>query len=312
MPRPRRHLAPLLLAALAGIAVILALPGPVHREDQVAAAPFDGATVNGQETTPGATGPAGAEGSAPSAPPTGTLAPTAVAAPAPIRRVPSRTMAENAIAFVPPVEALEGYVWPIRNPRLTLPFGPTPWGSRWVDGQAFHDGVDLASYCGDRVYAAHDGVVIAAGRHYDDEIGWVGSLDRYYRRLNTKHLWYTLPIVVVIDDGNGYRSMYAHMRAIIVKTGDIVTAGQRIGYEGATGRASGCHLHYGLYSPWETAVFAIKADVAERMQFPPAVIARIDPLLVLPPKPGVNAPATPKPTRSPAASPPAPAGSVAP
>jgi murein DD-endopeptidase MepM/ murein hydrolase activator NlpD len=169
-----------------------------------------------------------------------------------------------------------------------------------VNGEPFHDGVDLATFCGDRVLVAHSGTVLAAGRRYDDTIGWVGSLTRYYHRLNTKHLWGTLPIVVVIDDGNGYRSMYAHMRAIVVKVGEQVTAGQLLGYEGQTGRASGCHLHYGLFSPWETATFAIKADVAKRMQFPPAVIARIDPLLVFPPKPGINAPATPKPTKAPA------------
>ena len=46
--------------------------------------------------------------------------------------------------------------------------------------------------------AAHDGVVLAASRRYDDAIGWVGSLDAYKARLDAKHLWATLPIVVVI------------------------------------------------------------------------------------------------------------------
>jgi murein DD-endopeptidase MepM/ murein hydrolase activator NlpD len=100
--------------------------------------------------------------------------------------------------------------------------------------------------------------------------------------------------VVVIDDGNGYRSMYAHMWKLTVKVGDKVRAGQLIGYEGMTGRATGCHLHYGLFSPWEMGTFRIKPDVARRMKLPSREIARVDPLLVLPPRAGINAPKKPK------------------
>jgi hypothetical protein len=39
----------------------------------------------------------------------------------------------------------------------------------------------------------------------------------------------------------------------------------------------------------------VRPDIAQRMKFPTHVIARIDPLVLLPPKPGINAPATPKP-----------------
>src|SRR6266576_2621074 len=94
-----------------------------------------------------------------------------------------------------PIASLTGYRWPLPRGRLTLPFGPSPWGSRLVDGQPFHDGIDLATMCGDRIVAAHDGVVLAAGRHYDDAIGWVGDLSAYYRRLDAKQLWSPLPIV---------------------------------------------------------------------------------------------------------------------
>jgi hypothetical protein len=64
-------------------------------------------------------------------------------------------------------------------------------------------------------------------------------------------------------------------------------------------------VHYGLFSPWETATFAIRPDVVKRMKLPKLEIARVDPLLVLPPKPGVNAPKAPKasPSPSPVASP---------
>ena len=151
-----------------------------------------------------------------------------------------------------PPSTLTGYRWPLPHGRLTLPFGPSPWGSRLVEGKPFHDGVDLATFCGDRIVAAHDGMVLAAGRRYDQFMGWVGDLKPYLDRLDKKHLWMTLPIVVVIDDGNGYRSIYAHFSKVVVKRGRRVKAGQLLGYEGQTGRASGCHLHYGLFSPPET------------------------------------------------------------
>jgi murein DD-endopeptidase MepM/ murein hydrolase activator NlpD len=200
------------------------------------------------------------------------------------------------IATPPPLADLTGYRWPLPRGRLTLPFGPSPWGSRLVNGQPFHDGIDLATVCGDRVVAAHDGFVLAAGRHYDDEIGWVGDLSAYYRRLDAKQLWSTLPIVVITDDGNGYRSIYAHFSKIVVRVGQLVRAGQLIGYEGRTGRASGCHLHYGLFSADEPGRFAIEASVVKRMMVPAIEIARVDPLLVLPPRPAGSPKATPSPT----------------
>ena len=129
----------------------------------------------------------------------------------------------------------------------------------------------------------------------------IGDLGPYLARLDKKQLWSTLPIVVVIDDGNGYRSIYAHFGKIIVKRGQTVKAGKLIGYEGATGRASGCHLHYGLFSPAETRpVRDRRRDVAKRMKLPRYEIARIDPLLVLPPR--TKAP-KPTPTPNPNAQP---------
>ncbi len=204
---------------------------------------------------------------------------------------PPRPTVEPAPTPAAPA-TLTGYQWPLPRGRLTLPFGPSPWGSRVVDGEAFHDGIDLATFCGDRVVAAHAGTVLAAGRHYDAFMGWVGDLQPYLDRLDEKSLYPTLPIVVVIDDGNGYRSVYAHFSKVVVKKGDTVKAGEFLGYEGMTGRASGCHLHFGLFSPLETATFGMDPDVAKRMKLPGAELARIDPLLVLPERP----PPTPKPT----------------
>jgi murein DD-endopeptidase MepM/ murein hydrolase activator NlpD len=196
---------------------------------------------------------------------------------------PSATPSATRDSLTPlPISQLTGYVWPLANARITLPFETTDWGDFMVDGQRFHDGVDMATFCGDRIVAAHDGVVLAAGRHFDDFLGWQGDLAPYYARLDEKHLWNFLPIMVVIDDGNTYRSLYAHMSVLTVNVGDVVKAGQLIGYEGMTGNATGCHLHYGLFSPLEKATFGVDPGVATRMLLPSTETARVNPLLILP------------------------------
>ena len=184
--------------------------------------------------------------------------------------------------IAPPIASLTGYRWPIPEGRISLPFKDIPGGTRIRDGKLMHDGVDMASFCGARVGAAHDGVVLAAGRHFDEEVGWIGDLRPYFHILETKHLWGDLPNVVVIDDGNGYRSIYAHFRDVTVRVGQHVKAGQQIGHEGATGHASGCHVHYGLFSPLETRRFGVRADILQRLKLPKYEIARVDPLMVLP------------------------------
>jgi murein DD-endopeptidase MepM/ murein hydrolase activator NlpD len=182
----------------------------------------------------------------------------------------------------PAIATLTGYGWPLSAGRISLPFKAIPGGEWNNGGKLFHDGVDMASFCGAPVVAAHDGVVLAAGRHFDDVIGWIGDLGPYYDRLNSQHRWGNLPIVVVIDDGNGYRSIYAHFHDITVKPGQSVRGGQLIGHEGRTGHASGCHVHYGLFSPAETGTFGTRADIVRQLKVPTHEVARIDPLLVLP------------------------------
>jgi murein DD-endopeptidase MepM/ murein hydrolase activator NlpD len=188
----------------------------------------------------------------------------------------------GAAALAPQPGELTGYVWPLAHGRITLPFKAIPGGTRIKDGRLFHDGIDLATFCGDRVRAAHDGVVLAAGRRFDDQVGWLGDLAPYYAVLDRKSLWDDLPNVVVVDDGNGYRSVYAHMSTVTVAVGERVRAGQKIGLEGRTGHASGCHVHYGLFSPLETKTFGVRDDLLKKLKLPAAEIARIDPILVLP------------------------------
>jgi murein DD-endopeptidase MepM/ murein hydrolase activator NlpD len=235
-------------------------------------------------------------------------------------------VASSAASSPPGVAILTGYAWPLDKAMITLPFGPTSWGEFIVNGQLFHDGVDMATFCGDYVRAAHSGTVLAASRQYDEFMGWVGSLTPYHNLLDTKHWWNSLPITVVIDDGDGYRSIYAHESKVIVAPGQTVVAGQVIGYEGMTGNATGCHVHFGLFSPTEIATFEMDPTIVKKDLVPTAEIARIDPLLVLPfrceveemralrpaeavgcpplptPTPAAKATKTPAPTEQPSAS----------
>ena len=187
-----------------------------------------------------------------------------------------------------PPALLTGYRWPLPHGRITQSFGPSIAGTLMVHGLLFHDGLDIATFCGDHVVAAHDGVAIAAGRRVDPWMGWIGSLEPSVKYRNARNAWNTLPIIIVIDDGNGYRSIYAHFNQVVVRVGQRVRAGQFIGYEGATGFATGCHVHYGLFNPLDTGRLELSPDVAKRTELPAFEIARINPLTVLPPRPAVS------------------------
>jgi murein DD-endopeptidase MepM/ murein hydrolase activator NlpD len=50
--------------------------------------------------------------------------------------------------------------------------------------------------------------------------------------------------MVLIDHGNGFQTLYAHLKVFYVKVGDSVAKGQKIGEVGATGNATGPHLHF--------------------------------------------------------------------
>jgi murein DD-endopeptidase MepM/ murein hydrolase activator NlpD len=178
---------------------------------------------------------------------------------------------------------LSGYAWPIDHARITNAFGRGRPGSFVQGGQTLHDGIDISSFCGDRIVAAHDGVVLAAGRRHAAFVGWLGDLTAFRAKLDADHAWWTQAIAVVIDDGNGYRSIYLHLGLATVEPGDRVEAGDLIGYEGSTGNSTGCHLHYALFSPWATASFRLDPRIAERNRLPAYEVARIDPLFVLPP-----------------------------
>ncbi len=90
---------------------------------------------------------------------------------------------------------------------------PVDGGFLVIDGERIHDGLDIATFCGDYVRSAHDGVVLYAGRSYEPYLGHDGPTDDFYAQLKKKKLTKkALAIVVVIDDGNGYRSLYVAPR----------------------------------------------------------------------------------------------------
>ena len=202
--------------------------------------------------------------------------PTAAAA-------PSATPTPSLAAASQPPLLPSGYRWPLDHGRITTAFGPLAGGVVLADGVAWHDGVDIASFCGDRIVAAHDGVVLAAGRHVDQYLGWIGDIAAYHARLDAKNLWFTRAVIVITDDGNGYRSVYVHLYKAVVTVGQQLKAGDLIGWEGQTGYATGCHLHYSIFDPTDPATFATDPKLVARDLLPAAEIARVDPMTILPP-----------------------------
>lgn len=85
----------------------------------------------------------------------------------------------------------------------------------------FHEGIDITARKGTPVYAASAGKVMIAGN----------MKDGYGNK-------------VVIDHGNGYRTLYAHLDKIFVKWGQEVSLAQEIGKVGNTGGSVSAHLHY--------------------------------------------------------------------
>jgi murein DD-endopeptidase MepM/ murein hydrolase activator NlpD len=62
--------------------------------------------------------------------------------------------------------------------------------------------------------------------------------------------------MVMIDHGNGYQTLYAHLSQVSTQCGRSVAQGALIGYSGSTGNSTGPHLHFevryqgGFISPW--------------------------------------------------------------
>lgn len=95
---------------------------------------------------------------------------------------------------------------------------------RGGEAGAYHSGVDVAGGAGAPVVAPADGVVVLAA---EKPFTLEGNL-------------------LIIDHGMGLNSAFLHLSRIDVKQGQRITRGQRVGAIGATGRASGPHLHWAV------------------------------------------------------------------
>lgn len=130
----------------------------------------------------------------------------------------------------------QAFVWPARG-RISGRFGSQRIYRGGEEG-AYHSGLDIAGGAGTVYVAPADGVVtLAATTPF--------SLEGY---------------LLIIDHGQGLNSAFLHSSELLVREGDIVRQGQPLGRIGATGRATGPHLHWSI--KWRDA--------------------RLDPLLFLP------------------------------
>lgn len=86
----------------------------------------------------------------------------------------------------------------------------------------YHPGIDIPNRSAPAVVASDGGVVALAG--WPDNWGYGNR--------------------IVIDHGNGYQTLYAHLSNIYVGAGQRVSRGQAIGQMGSTGRSTGVHLHF--------------------------------------------------------------------
>lgn len=108
------------------------------------------------------------------------------------------------------------FIWPVPyTHNITSEFGMR-WGR-------LHGGIDIADggVYGQPIVAADSGTVILAGNQGDGYGNYV-----------------------IIDHGNGYKTLYGHMSSVAAYTGQQVSQGEVIGYVGSTGNSTGPHLHF--------------------------------------------------------------------
>jgi murein DD-endopeptidase MepM/ murein hydrolase activator NlpD len=97
------------------------------------------------------------------------------------------------------------------------------FGSRidpFTGAGAFHPGLDISTRRHEPVLATAAGVVVRSG--------WAGDYGK----------------LVEISHGTGYSTLYGHLDSILVRDGQRVQRGERVGLVGSTGRSTGPHLHY--------------------------------------------------------------------
>jgi murein DD-endopeptidase MepM/ murein hydrolase activator NlpD len=148
-----------------------------------------------------------------------------------VNEIFSDKLMENTSLFIPGAKmdmndlqeiAGDMFLWPARG-AITDRYGyrSDPFGGV---SREFHNGMDIGAPWGAPVKAAMAGRVTSVVYGH-------ASYGNY----------------VVITHSSGYRTLYAHMSAIGVKSGTYVNAGDRVGDVGSTGRSTGAHLHFTVY-----------------------------------------------------------------
>ena len=107
---------------------------------------------------------------------------------------------------------------PLQKLEITSPFGKRI--DPFTGAVSFHPGVDLEGALGTPIYATAPGKVVTAG--------WGGEYG----------------MMVEVSNGYGISTVYGHLSKVLVRVGDTVDLHQSVGLMGATGRATGVHLHY--------------------------------------------------------------------
>ena len=131
--------------------------------------------------------------------------------------------ATNAAGYNQVDSGSSGYMWPVPcSTRVTSRFGYRT--DPFTGAQRYHTGIDIDGFGNDggAVVAAADGTVITA------------SFDSGYGNY------------VIVDHGSS-QTLYAHLSGYSVGAGSYVSQGQTIGSLGATGRATGTHLHFEVF-----------------------------------------------------------------
>jgi murein DD-endopeptidase MepM/ murein hydrolase activator NlpD len=186
---------------------------------------------------------------------------------------PSQAMPASPTSLPP--DKLKGYRWPVRGGMVASYYDWQTDGPFVIDGRRMHAGLAITWFEGALVKAAHAGTVLAAGREWASEAGYDGPLDELHERQRRKGDDGTLGIV--IDDGNGYRSVYSALQDLRVSVGEKVKAGTVIG---AMSRSEGQQMmRYQLVrmdGPW------LKVALTERQRgYPDYAREYVDPLAVL-------------------------------
>ena len=152
----------------------------------------------------------------PAAEPAPELAPEPAPEPAAAPAVRTLSASEASFGTAP-----SQFTHTVTEGRMASRFGPRP--ARPAGSPPHHGGVDIAGPLGTSVTAPAAGVVTHA------EMGLNGS-DRWGN-------------VIIVDHGEGWQTIYAHLDGFDVAAGDSVAAGQQIGRMGSTGASTGPHLH---------------------------------------------------------------------